>query len=109
MLHGKKKTLLKTKVIKKNLNPVWHKEIIKIICPPSIITIQIKDQNFFSESKSLGEIILDLSSLFDEGRTLHSDSWIPIGLGGTGELHIKAQYFPETIEVSLFQIFSTEQ
>ncbi|KAJ3070027.1 hypothetical protein HDU98_006935, partial [Podochytrium sp. JEL0797] len=83
LLHGKVKTLHKTKVQKKNRNPVWG-ESVHFKSPPSIITLVIKDYNMFGGSKPLGEVELDLDKLFAKGELF--DEWVPVGLGGAGEI-----------------------
>ncbi|KAJ3015684.1 UNVERIFIED_CONTAM: hypothetical protein HDU68_012618 [Siphonaria sp. JEL0065] len=88
LLHGKDKTLYKTKVVKKSRNPVWH-ESVQFKIPPSAISLVLKDFNMFGSSKPLGEVELDLNLLF--AKLNWFDVWVPVGLGGMGELHIKGQ------------------
>jgi hypothetical protein len=86
--------------MKKTLNPVWTYETVRLTVPPSVIKISIKDKNLFSESKSLGEIQLDFADVFPNDDVLSYDSWVPIGLGGTGDLRIRAQYLPADMKMS---------
>ncbi|KAI8609801.1 C2 domain-containing protein [Chytriomyces sp. MP71] len=87
-LHGKEITLFKTQVIKKTLNPVWN-ETVHLTVPPTKIRIVLKDKNFLASSKSLGEVEVDLASQFAKVNTF--DAWLPIVLGGKGDIHIKGQ------------------
>ncbi|KAJ3410019.1 hypothetical protein HDV05_004126 [Chytridiales sp. JEL 0842] len=99
VLHGKVKTLLKTKVIKKSLNPVWQHETVTVRTPPSQLTLLVKDKNTFSESKALGEAILDLTKLLQQGGETPSNSfdvWLPLGLGGTGDIRVLGTFTPDT-------------
>ncbi|KAJ3134514.1 hypothetical protein HK100_003559 [Physocladia obscura] len=88
ILHGKKTTLLKTKVIKKELNPKWHESVV-IKVPPSTITLVVKDKNTFGASKPLGEVELDLELLLRDAPVF--EQWVDITLGGTGSILVKAQ------------------
>ncbi|ORY53531.1 hypothetical protein BCR33DRAFT_710938 [Rhizoclosmatium globosum] len=85
LLHGKVKTLHKTRVVKKNRNPTWN-ETCQFAVPPARITLVIKDYNLFGSSKPLGEVELDLDIMF--GKDNEFDTWIPVGLGGMGEIHV---------------------
>ncbi|KAJ3150261.1 hypothetical protein HK101_001985 [Irineochytrium annulatum] len=90
LVHGKEKTLLKTHVAKKTLNPVWPHANVVVKVPPSQLRFVIKDWNMFAESKALGEVDVDLAKLLPEGVT-EFDAWLSLGLGGTGEIRIKGE------------------
>ncbi|KAJ3197108.1 Synaptotagmin-10, partial [Dinochytrium kinnereticum] len=94
LVHGKEKVLLKTKVMKKTLDPVWSNETVSIRVPPNSIRIIMKDKNMFAESKPMGEIDLDLATIVKPGTTTF-DSWLPLGLGGMGEVRIAGTYRPD--------------
>ncbi|KAI8819782.1 C2 domain-containing protein [Chytriomyces cf. hyalinus JEL632] len=82
LLHGKVKTLLKTKSQSKTLNPEWN-ESVQFKIPPSKITLVIEDKNLFKSSKPMGEVELDLHSLLKDGVTSF-DTWLQVSLGGMG-------------------------
>ncbi|KAJ3193429.1 hypothetical protein HK101_004861 [Irineochytrium annulatum] len=86
-VHGKVKTLLKTRVIKRTLNPIWTNETVVIKVPPTQIRLLVRDKNTFAESKPLGEVDVDLAKLLPHGET-EFDAWLSLGLGGTGEIRI---------------------
>ncbi|KAI9340449.1 C2 domain-containing protein [Obelidium mucronatum] len=88
-LYGKELILLKTKCVKKSLNPVWNAQM-QFIIPPSVVTLELKDKNLFSGSKPLGEIELDMESLFNASNEF--DAWLDVGLGGTGSVHVVGKF-----------------
>ncbi|KAJ3014975.1 UNVERIFIED_CONTAM: hypothetical protein HDU68_012936 [Siphonaria sp. JEL0065] len=94
IVHGQELILLKTKCIKKNLNPVWNAQV-EFIVPPSIISLELKDKNLFSGSKPLGELELDLDELFELGDKNKFDGWFDVGMGGIGSVHIQGTYIPK--------------
>ncbi|KAJ3112385.1 hypothetical protein HDU96_004597 [Phlyctochytrium bullatum] len=94
LVHGKEKVLLKTKVLKKTLDPVWHNEHVTIRVPPTTVRLLMKDKNMFAESKPMGEVDLDFTHLLKDGKTTF-DAWFPLGLGGKGEVHVSGTYTPE--------------
>ncbi|KAJ3228700.1 hypothetical protein HDU81_005976 [Chytriomyces hyalinus] len=93
LLHGKVKTLLKTKSQSKTLNPEWN-EAVQFKIPPSKITLVIEDKNLFKSSKPMGEIELDIHSLLKDGATSF-DTWLQVSLGGMGEVHVKGTFKPD--------------
>ncbi|KAJ3098015.1 hypothetical protein HDU97_004375 [Phlyctochytrium planicorne] len=100
LVHGKEKVLLKTRVIKKTLDPVWSNETVQIRVPPNTVRIIMKDKNLFSDSKPMGEIELDFTTLLlgkdkAAGPLSQFDVWLPLGMGGMGELHVVGIYKPE--------------
>ncbi|KAI8609214.1 hypothetical protein BC830DRAFT_1151653 [Chytriomyces sp. MP71] len=95
LLHGSMKTLLKTKTVKKTLNPVWS-ESIQFKIPPSHVTLVLKDKNLFGSSKPLGEIELNLCELFNHA--ISFDHWFEVGLGGMGSVHVKGEFCSEQIK-----------
>ncbi|KAJ3020939.1 hypothetical protein HKX48_009472 [Thoreauomyces humboldtii] len=97
--HGKLKTVHRTAVIKKTTNPRWSAEICVLAVPPSQIRIAVVDKNTIKKDVPLGEIDVDFAEWFDTtSGTLPPavDRWLPLGVGGTGEIHVKAQYRPPT-------------
>ncbi|KAJ1567794.1 hypothetical protein HK405_004734 [Cladochytrium tenue] len=114
LLHGKSKTLLKTRVAKKTLTPKWSGESIAVKVPPARIAFTLKDHNVLAESKPLGEVAGDLFDLllplpqqqqetqselalqdfYAAPRTF--DVWLPVGVGGTGELHLTGDWRPDS-------------
>jgi Ca2+-dependent lipid-binding protein len=97
--HGKQKTIHKTTVVKKNLNPLWTKESFTCKIPPTKLKFIVKDHNLFGENKDLGEFDLDIMEQLLPGVVISSgtlvnikfDRWFPITLGGTGEVHITGE------------------
>ncbi|KAJ1548185.1 hypothetical protein HK405_004027, partial [Cladochytrium tenue] len=73
VLHGKSKTLHKTKVIKKTLSPRWsaapgsgggeREETVTVRVPPARVSFAVRDHNVLAESKPLGEAAGDLFTL----------------------------------------------
>ncbi|KAI9363902.1 hypothetical protein DFJ73DRAFT_956356 [Zopfochytrium polystomum] len=98
LLHGKSKVLHKTRVMKKTLNPHWPNESLIVKVPPSKVSFIVKDFNLLSESKPLGEVSIDLFTLLPPllgtpaGGTTAFDVWLPVGVGGTGELRLKGEW-----------------
>ncbi|KAJ3161537.1 hypothetical protein HDU88_007342 [Geranomyces variabilis] len=99
MYHGKLKTMHKTSVVKKNLNPKFRDERCDLRVPPSQIRIVVKDHNTLQKDVALGEAEIDLTSWFTppgpdevEGPPPVVDKWIALGMGGTGEVRIVAEY-----------------
>ncbi|KAI9363900.1 hypothetical protein DFJ73DRAFT_809986 [Zopfochytrium polystomum] len=103
LLHGKTKALHKTKVVKKTLAPHWSNETVIVKAPPSKVTFSIKDHNMLAESKPLGDVPIDLFSLIPNpsAPTASFDVWLPVGLGGTGELHVTGEWRKELSSMSL--------
>ncbi|KAI8832686.1 hypothetical protein BC829DRAFT_448891 [Chytridium lagenaria] len=99
LVHGKEKVLHKTRVVKKTLDPVWAHESVTIRVPPNTVRIIMKDKNMFAESKPMGEIDLDLSTLLQQSKTSF-DVWMPLGLGGMGEVRLTGVYRPEGVSRS---------
>ncbi|KAI8607128.1 C2 domain-containing protein [Chytriomyces sp. MP71] len=92
LLHGKVKTLLKTKSKSKNLNPEWN-ESVQFKIPPSKITIVVLDKNLFGASKPMGEVEVNLQDLIDAGNAF--DTWIQVSLGGMGEIHVRGEFYSD--------------
>ena len=60
---------------------------------PSFLRFGVKDYNAFQESKSMGEATWDAAQYCEDNGQMCDgaypfDIWLPIALGGTGELHI---------------------
>ncbi|KAJ3158848.1 hypothetical protein HDU86_002536 [Geranomyces michiganensis] len=99
MYHGKLKTMLKTSVVKKNLNPRFRDERCDLRVPPSQIRLVVKDHNTLGKDVALGEAEIDLASWFTppgseavEAPPPVVDRWVALGMGGTGEVRIVAEY-----------------
>ncbi|TPX41065.1 hypothetical protein CcCBS67573_g10592, partial [Chytriomyces confervae] len=92
--NGEVETLLKTRIIKKTLSPVWN-ETARFQVPPSTLSIVLKDKNFLDASKPLGQVEVDLSLLF--GRENEFDAWIPVGMGGEGEVRVKGRLLVDAV------------
>ncbi|KAJ3286488.1 hypothetical protein HK104_009001 [Borealophlyctis nickersoniae] len=90
LLHGKGKSLHKTSVIKKSLNPTWNRESFSLRMPPTKVRFAVKDHNTFGNDVDLGECEVDVATalLANDGKF---DMWVPLGLGGTGDVHIIGQ------------------
>ncbi|KAJ3132723.1 Myosin type-2 heavy chain 1 [Physocladia obscura] len=80
-IHGEEVLLLRTKVIRKTLDPVWQ-ETVSFQIPPSIVSLVLQDKNILSGSKALGEIEINFSKLFEGCDTF--DKWINVEFGGSG-------------------------
>ncbi|KAJ3033983.1 hypothetical protein HDV00_005602 [Rhizophlyctis rosea] len=89
---GKSKTLHKTAVIKKSLNPVWTRETFTIKVPPQQLRFVIKDHNTFGDNVDLGEVLIDVGEVFAGGKEVKLDRWFPLGMGGTGEVHLVGEF-----------------
>ncbi|KAJ3389188.1 hypothetical protein HDU84_009095 [Entophlyctis sp. JEL0112] len=85
-LHGKAVVLLKTKVVKKDLNPKWN-ETVSMKVPPALVTLAIKDKNLFGASKPMGEVEINLEEQFRNARVF--EKWFDVSLGGTGRILVK--------------------
>ncbi|KAJ3102687.1 hypothetical protein HDU96_009549 [Phlyctochytrium bullatum] len=94
LVHGKEKVLLKTRALKKTLDPVWSNESVSIKVPPTTVRVMMRDKNMFAESKPMGEVDVDFSALLKNGKS-DFDVWLPLGLGGMGEVHLIGRYTPE--------------
>uniref|UniRef100_A0A0D6QYN2 C2 domain-containing protein n=1 Tax=Araucaria cunninghamii TaxID=56994 RepID=A0A0D6QYN2_ARACU len=55
---------VRTRVVKKNLNPVWDEELtLSVPYPTPPLKLQVMDKDRFSKDESLGEADLDLQPL----------------------------------------------
>ncbi|KAJ3086857.1 hypothetical protein HK102_012335 [Quaeritorhiza haematococci] len=101
MYHGKSRTVHKTSVVKKTLNPAFSKETFNTKLPPSHLRLVVKDHNTFGESKDLGEVEVDLLAVLGDKVPQDSspaspfnvkfDVSLPIGMGGTGEVQLTGE------------------
>ncbi|EFC42073.1 predicted protein [Naegleria gruberi] len=83
------KKILKTKVIKKNLNPVWNEEFIIDLENPKLDTLQftVKDWDRFSKDDPLGKCKIVNFSNFMMGQT--NDLWLNLQDSETdAKLHV---------------------
>jgi stromal membrane-associated protein len=54
----------KTKVVNRNLNPVWDEELmLSVPSPPQPLKLQVFDHDVFSKDDSMGEATVDLNPL----------------------------------------------
>jgi len=91
--HGLDHAAVKTKVVKKNLNPVWN-ETFEFSTSYKLHNLKFKvfDHDTFSADELLGNLKVPMDLLRD-GK-LH-DEWFPLlskNLTPAGELHLKIQY-----------------
>ncbi|ORX78795.1 hypothetical protein BCR32DRAFT_246911 [Anaeromyces robustus] len=89
-----KKTLHKTKVIKKNLNPVWNEECTipfdRETSDP-IISFIIKDSNKFGKSVDIGNVEFNINSiLFSTGQISVNQTFDV--QNGPGKLNLQIEY-----------------
>ncbi|TPX65676.1 hypothetical protein SpCBS45565_g05016 [Spizellomyces sp. 'palustris'] len=96
--HGKPKTVFKTSIVKKSLNPVWNEKCL-IFGPPWCVRVLVRDHNTVTRDIELGECEVDFEEWFsgvdsvgDTGDEMRMDKWVPLTLGGTGEIHLLAEY-----------------
>jgi Ca2+-dependent lipid-binding protein len=97
--HGKQKSLYKTSVVKKTLNPVFKDEKVTVEFPPEDILLVIKDHNLVGSSVEIGEAHFNVAEEIAKQLTPEMtlpfkflfDRWIVIGLGGQGELHVSGE------------------
>ena len=80
------KSVYKSSIKRKTLEPVWNSESISFEIPHYEVKFIIKDYNTFSGDKDLGYVKLNLEELFIESTEF--DKWFNV-LGGTGKLHLK--------------------
>ncbi|TPX56100.1 hypothetical protein PhCBS80983_g04797 [Powellomyces hirtus] len=101
MHHGKLKTMHKTHVVKKTLSPKYRDERVTLHTPPSQIRIVVKDHNTLHKDTALGEVDVELAEWFphpqpttmdDSALAQTVDKWIPLAMGGTGDVHVLAEY-----------------
>lgn len=95
MHHGKLKTMHKTTVMKKTLAPKWpvNKEKCILAVPPTQVRLIVKDHNTLQRDVELGEADLELGEWFRDDPMV--DRWVQLGMGGTGEVRIIAEYREE--------------
>jgi len=89
-----KKTLYKTKVIKKNLNPTWNEECTipfdRETSDP-ILSFIIKDSNKFGKSVDIGNVEFNINSvLFSTGQTSVTQTFDV--QNGPGKLNLQIEY-----------------
>lgn len=90
--HGKSRTIFKTSTMKKTLDPIFSKETFRVAFPPTLLRLIAKDHNTFGDSKDMGEAEFDVVKAIGdikEGEAEYAiDSWLPIGMGGSGSIHV---------------------
>ncbi|KND03955.1 uncharacterized protein SPPG_01407 [Spizellomyces punctatus DAOM BR117] len=94
--HGRLKTLYKTHVIKKSLNPVWNEKCV-VVGPPWRVRVLVRDHNTVARNVELGEVDVDFEEWFSnqgeqEEDMMRVEKWVPLSLGGTGEVRLLAEY-----------------
>ena len=104
---GKPKTIHKTAVIKKTLNPEWKNESVRISSHPTLLEFVVKDHNTFKSSIDLGSVELNMEFIFGKD-VVSYDEWLPL-TNGQGELHISASLshrMTDTESIRSFRSFS---
>ena len=94
VIHGDK-SLFKSSVKKKTLDPVWTSENVTFNISESSVLIELKDYNNFSGAKDLGVVQLDLNTLFSQATQF--DQWFDISQG-TGRIHLKGILHPDVFQ-----------
>ncbi|KAF9581003.1 hypothetical protein BGW38_002137, partial [Lunasporangiospora selenospora] len=93
-------SVLKTKVKKENLAPIWNESVVVsgITGHPVTINFLVRDHNTLGSDKDLGEFDLRLWEYIQPNTEAHSgeykaDFWAPLG-GTGGKIHIALDFEP---------------
>ncbi|KAF9928845.1 hypothetical protein FBU30_002054, partial [Linnemannia zychae] len=94
------KTVLKTKVKKENLSPIWNESAVVpgLTGHPVTINFLVRDHNTLGSDKDLGEFDLRLWEYIQPASEAHpgeyrADFWAPLN-GSGGKLHLLIEYEP---------------
>jgi hypothetical protein len=80
----------RTKIVKKNLNPVWDQKFVFDVDNPEIenITLRVYDHDRFSSDDFLGSAVVRLAGLV---RGRDNAMWLPLQATTTGEVYLSIQ------------------
>ncbi|KAI8606538.1 C2 domain-containing protein [Dissophora ornata] len=91
------KTLLKTKVRKENLSPVWDESTVVpgITGHPVTLNFLVRDHNTIGSDKDLGEFDLRLWSHIRPSEGVYKDDFWATLSGSGGRLHLAIEFEPQ--------------
>jgi Ca2+-dependent lipid-binding protein len=101
VMHNKKE-ILKTQVVKKNLNPSWNEtvSIPNVAVDGLVLLFDVKDYNRIGANVTIGEIEVNVAKHLNlETGQLSADFWTE-PLNGGGQLHLKLEYHEGMTEES---------
>ncbi|KAG0338986.1 hypothetical protein BG004_006986 [Podila humilis] len=92
--------LLKTKIKKETLTPVWNESVSVpgLTGEPMTIALSVKDHNTIGSDKDLADCEFSVWSYIQAGSEehpgeYHADFWVPLG-GKGGRVHVKLDFEP---------------
>ncbi|KAI9277156.1 C2 domain-containing protein [Phascolomyces articulosus] len=89
------RVVLKTRHIKKTLQPEWNESIVAKVSDgkSTLLDIKVKDKNTLNDV-DIGDCSMDISDLLQSGQPF--DGWLSLEPKGTGEVHVRVEVATES-------------